>query len=267
MNPALDIRRLFQSYGRTPILADVSFQVARGECFIIIGPNGAGKTTLLKLLAGIGKLLQGEILIGGRAIQTLRRRALARKIALVPQLPPSDFPFTVGEIVLMGRSPHLGILGLDSDRDRRVAERSMAFTAVDHLADRRLMQLSGGERQRVFLARAVCQEPDIILLDEPTTALDLAHQVRIMDLMAQLKQDRGMSIVMVSHDINLAAMYADRMLLLKNGRIVAIGPPAKIIDAATITAAYDCRVVVDESPWENIPRATPVPGKYLDPAK
>jgi iron complex transport system ATP-binding protein len=218
VSKAVAVNPLCHSYDKETILSDLSFHVETGEFFIIIGPNGAGKTTLLKLLSGIERPVAGTIHVFGGSMDAYPRKSLARRIALVPQLQEADFPFSVQEIVLMGRSPHMGILGLDPEHDRRVAERSMAFTDVDRLAGRKMKHLSGGERQRVFLARAICQEPDIILLDEPTAALDLAHQVRIMDLMERLKRDRAMTVIMVSHGINLAALYADRMLLLKDGR-------------------------------------------------
>lgn len=260
---AFDIQDVSYAYRTQIILGELSFQIAKGEFFIVIGPNGAGKTTLLRLLAGIGKPTAGCIQVLGKPIETYGRKSLARRIALVPQLSQVDFPFTVRDIVQTGRTPHLGILGLPTEKDARLVDQSMKFTGIDHLPDRHLSQLSGGERQRVFLARAICQEPDIILLDEPTAALDLAHQVRIMDLMEQLKKNREMTVVMVSHDINLSALYADRMLLMAQGKTVAVGPPEAIVEKTSIKAAYGCDVLVDQSPFGTIPRLTPVPGKYL----
>ncbi|HSM75136.1 MAG TPA: ABC transporter ATP-binding protein, partial [Desulfobacterales bacterium] len=208
MTPALIARNLRHAYGTQTVLRDLSFEVRKGEFFIIIGPNGSGKTTLLKILAGIDRSFQGSVALLQRPLKSYTRRELARRLALVPQLAAETFPFSVQEVLLMGRAPHMGLLGLESQKDRRIAEQAMRFTGVSHLGRRRLDQLSGGERQRVYLARAVCQEPAVILLDEPTAALDLAHQIRVMDLMARLREERGVTIVMVSHDINLAAMYA-----------------------------------------------------------
>ena len=151
----------------------------------------------------------------GRPLRSYSGKALARCVAVVPQVAPVDIPFTVAEVVLMGRSPHLPWLGLERRKDLEIAERAMHFTHVDHLAGRKLDQLSAGERQRVLIARAICQQPRIMMLDEPTSALDLAHQVQIMDLLEQLRNDEGITVVMVSHDLNLAALYADRLLLMK----------------------------------------------------
>jgi iron complex transport system ATP-binding protein len=162
----------------------------------------------------------------------------------------------------MGRSPHQGVLGLERKEDVRVLKQAMAFTGIEHLAHRKIDQLSGGERQRVFIARAICQEPRIILLDEPTAALDLAHQVRIMDLMEQLKNEKGVTVIMVSHDINLAAMYGDCLLLLKEGRIVSQGPTDDVLTFDTLEKAYGCLLLVDQSPLGDFPRVTPVPHKF-----
>jgi iron complex transport system ATP-binding protein len=182
-------------------------------------------------------------------------------MAYVPQLFPTDFPFTVTEVVLMGRSPHLGMLGLEQKKDFEIARQALAFTGTAHLSNRKLNQLSGGERQRVLIARAICQQPQVLLLDEPTASLDLAHQVRIMDLMARLGSDKGTTIVMVSHDVNLAAMYGDRLLLLKEGRIVSLGPPNSVLTSQNLEAAYGCPLLVDESPLGEFPRVTPIPQK------
>jgi iron complex transport system ATP-binding protein len=263
---AVEIANLHYTYGTRPVLEAISFAIAAGDFFIIIGPNGSGKTTLLKAMAGL-LVPQGEIRLLGKLLAGYGRRELARRLALVPQQISEELPFTVREVVLMGRTPHMGLLGLEGPIDLAQAQAAMAFTSVEHLADRKIHALSGGERQRVFIARAICQEPEIILLDEPTAALDLAHQARLMDLMERLKQERGVTVVMVSHDVNLAAMYADRLLLLKNGRIQALGPPGDVLTYDRIEATYGCRVLVDESPLGRFPRITLVPDKYATPEK
>jgi len=173
-------------------------------------------------------------MILNRPINKYSRKALAQTIAFVPQMIPVDFPFTVKEIVLMGRSPYLGMLGLEQEKDFKFAKQALTFTGVEHLAHRKLDQLSGGEQHRVFIAKAICQEPKIILLDEPTASLDLAHQVRLMDLMEKLKNETGITVVMVSHDVNLAAMYGDRLLLLNKGEIVQIGDPKEVLTFQTL---------------------------------
>ncbi len=157
----------------------------------------------------------------------------------------------------------MSTLGIETEKDYRVSKQAMHFTEVAHLAARKLDQLSGGERQRVFIARAVCQEPKILLLDEPTASLDLAHQVRIMDLMERLKADKGVTVVMVSHDINLAAMYGGRLLLLRDGQIVCMGPPKEILNFKTLEDTYGCKLLVDESPLGKLPRLTVVPQRFL----
>ncbi|MFO7963657.1 MAG: ABC transporter ATP-binding protein [Desulfobacterales bacterium] len=264
-NPVIDIKDIAFSYENEPILNDITFRVAPNEFFIIIGPNGSGKSTLLKLISGLLEPLSGHIDIGSIPLKHYSRKALARKIALVPQISSVDFPFTVLEVVLMGRAPHLGMLGLEQKQDVEIAWRSLEFTGIAPLAYRKVTRLSGGEQQRVFIARAICQEPEIILLDEPTAALDLAHQIRVMDLMEQLKAEKGITIVMVSHDVNLAAMYGERLLLLKSGHIVRAGHPREVITYDILEKAYGCTLLVDESPLGNFPRITQVPKKYLAP--
>jgi iron complex transport system ATP-binding protein len=262
MNKAIAAKNLSHSFGEHPVLKNVSFQVPKRDFFIIIGPNGSGKTTLMKIISGILKSQSGALKILDLPIDQYHRKALAQTIAFVPQMTFSDFPFTVIEIVLMGRSPYLGMLGLEEKNDLEKANQAVAFMGLEHLAHRKLDQLSGGEQQRVFIARAICQEPDIILLDEPTASLDLAYQVRIMDLMEKLKAEKGITVVMVSHDVNLAAMYADHLLLLHNGQVMCQGLPDEVITYQTLEAAYGCTLLVDESPLGNSPRVTPVPQKY-----
>jgi iron complex transport system ATP-binding protein len=217
----------------------------------------------MKVLSGIERFQRGHLNILKRSFQKYSRKALARKIAFVPQTIPVDFPFTVMELVLMGRSPHLGILGLEQSEDVDIADRAMSFTGIRHLAHRKIEQLSGGERQRVFIARAIAQEPEIMLLDEPTAALDIAHQITIMDLMEKLKKEKGLTVIMVSHDINLAAMYGDRLLILKEGNVVGMGAPETVLTYDTLEKAYGCQLLVDKSPLGAYPRITPVPGRYI----
>jgi len=266
MKNVINARQLSYSYGHLRGLEDVSFSVQQGDFFIIIGPNGSGKTTLLKCISGILRPRTGRLEILGAAVQAYSRKSLARSIALVPQTAPVDFPFTVTEVVLMGRSPHLGILGVEHQQDLERARQAMDFTGVASLAHRRLDQLSGGERQRVMIARAICQGPRIILLDEPTASLDLAHQVRVMDLMERLRHEKKVTILMSSHDINLAALYGNRLMLLKEGHVVSIGPPAEVLTFQTLEAAYGCPLLVDKSPLGDFQRVTLVPQKFIDPA-
>jgi len=253
MKSAVDIANLSFAYRNNLVLNNLSFSVSDGEFFIIIGPNGSGKTTLIKIIAGILKTKIDELKVFNQPLKEYSGKDLAKTIAIVPQMVVPDFPFTVTELVLMGRSPHLNVLGMEREKDLEIAQNAMAFTQVEHLAHRKADQLSGGECQRVFIARAICQEPKIILLDEPTASLDLAHQVKIMDLMEKLKNELGMTIIMVSHDVNLAAMYSDRLLLLKNGEIAGLGKPDKILTLQILKETYGCRLLVDESPVGKFP--------------
>ncbi|MBW1985453.1 MAG: ABC transporter ATP-binding protein [Deltaproteobacteria bacterium] len=263
MRSAIQIKDLHFSYKDLTVLKNISFSIKKESFYIIIGPNGSGKTTLLKLISGIINPEHDSIHMLGKSVLNYSRKTLARKLAFVQQNQPVDFSFTVFELVLMGRSPHMGMLGVEKEKDIDIATQAISFTAVDHLVDRKLDQLSGGEQQRVFLARAICQEPEIILLDEPTASLDLSHQIRIMDLMRKLMDEKGITVVMVSHDVNLAAMYADELLLLSKGRMMKKGKPDKVLTFQTLEKAYDCKLLVDESPVGNFPRITLVPHRFL----
>ncbi len=262
MSFAVKVNKLNYHYSRLAVLKELSFDIPSGNFFTIIGPNGSGKTTLIKILAGILKPLSGQIDISGQNLKQYTPKNLAKKISYVPQSVEITFPFTVLEVVLMGRSPHHGILALENQYDLDLAYKAMAFTSVEALAHRKADQLSGGEQQRVIIARAICQEPQIILLDEPTASLDIAHQVKIMDLMEKLKTEKKMTVIMVSHDVNLAAMYADTILLMNKGRIVKIGPTAKVLTYTILEKIYGCKILVDTTPLGGYPRITPVPAKY-----
>ncbi len=264
MKTAIRIEKLTCSYGKHQVLKGLSFSISKGDFFIVIGPNGSGKTTLMKAVSGIRKFEKGRLDILDRPIDDYTRRALSQTVALVPQEVPADFPFTVNELVLMGRSPYLGIIGLPHEEDLEITKQALAFTRVEHLAHRKLDQLSGGERQLVFIARAICQQPQIILLDEPTASLDLSHQIKIMDLMEKLKLEKGVTIVMVSHDVNLAAMYGDTLLLLKDGKVVRKGSPEEVLTFKVLEEAYGCTLLVDESPLGKFPRVMPVPRKFTE---
>ena len=264
MNPAIKITNLSHSFGKRKVLRKLSFSVEKGDFFIIIGPNGSGKTTLMKLMARILKLQKGQIDILGLPSRSYTPKALARAVAFVPQRLPVDLPFTVGEAVLLGRAPYQGALGIEGEKDLEIAKQAMQFTEVDHLTGSTLGQLSGGEQQRVFIARAICQEPEIMLLDEPTASLDLAHQVKVMDLMEKLKAEKAITVIMVSHDVKLAAMYSDQVLLLKEGEVVCIGIPSDVLSFQKLEETYGCKLLVDESPLGGYPRVTLVPGRFME---
>lgn len=235
------------AYGERVVLDGVSLALSAGEMLGVIGPNGSGKSTLLRLLSGVRAPLAGEVRVWGRRLADLSRRALGRTIAVVPQETSIEFPFSVTEVVLMGRSPHLSGFALESERDVQVAHEAMRRTGVLDLARRAVHELSGGERQRVILARALAQEADILLLDEPAAFLDIRHQVELYDLLQDL-QDEGKSIITVLHDLNLAALYCDRVALLKAGRVMRVGGPAAVITHAALAEVYETDVQVETNP-------------------
>lgn len=269
---AYDVRKLYFRYGSSRpdvsqwVLHDVSFHVERGEILGIVGPNGSGKTSLLKLLAKILSLRQGSIAHFGKPLSELEQESVARTIAFVPQDTVQTFPFTVAETVLMGRFPHrhrtmwdLGF-GWEGPDDRAAARQAMMTMDVGHLADRSITELSGGERQRVIIARALAQDPRVLLLDEPTAFLDLQHQVEICVLLHRLKHERGLTIIMVSHDLNLASQYCNRLMLLDQGQVFRIGCPDEVIQPEILKKVYRCQVLVDRHPVSGLPRVT-LPGE------
>lgn len=265
---ALQVDNLFFRYrttseqARTWALEQVSFQVAAGEILGIVGPNGSGKSSLLKVLARLVSSHSGTILLGGQSIQQFSQHDIAQIVAVVPQEYVQVFPFTVAETVLMGRFPHrtprfwsIGF-GDDTKKDLVCAHQAMIETDVLLLANRLVSDLSGGERQRVVIARALAQEPKILLLDEPTAFLDINHQIEICSLISRLRAERRLTVVLVSHDLNVASQYCDRVLMLKEGRLYRIGSPAETIRPDVLRMVYGCEVVVDAHPQTGRPRVT-----------
>jgi iron complex transport system ATP-binding protein len=244
--------------GRT-VLEEVSFAVPTGEMLGIIGPNGAGKSTLLRCLAGIARPTGGRVNLFGSGLLGISRQDIARLIAYVPQDLSMPFSFSVRDVVLMGRFPHRsahrwGLPGWDRSEDYDRAAQALSDLELIDLADRLLDELSAGERQRAYLARALAQESRILLLDEPTAFLDLHHQLEICRILRRIRRDKQLTIVMVSHDLNLAGQYCDRLLLLAGGRAVGPERPVSVLQATTLTAAYGCPVLVDIHPETGHPR-------------
>lgn len=226
------------------VLRDVSLTVEKGQILGILGPNGSGKSTLLRLLSGWLKPERGVVELWGEPLGRLGAREIATQIAVVPQETHVDFPFTVMEMVLMGRAPYLGGFAFESEADIACAREAMERMGVAHLARRMVQELSGGERQRVVLARALAQDTPVLLLDEPSAFLDLHHVVAIYDLLRDLAEE-GRSIVTVLHDLNLAALYCDRVVLLSQGRVFCAGTPEEVITYKNITEVYETEVYVD----------------------
>lgn len=245
--------------GMKKVIQDVSFTVTAGEVVGIIGPNGAGKTTLFRAITRILKPSSGEIRYLGRAIQEIPLREFAQLVAVLPQRLPLSFPFTVWDFVLMGRWAHLARLSRIRERDRQVSEEMMRLTEVNNLRDRYITELSGGELQRVLLAQALAQEPQLLLLDEPTSHLDIGHQVEIMDLIQSLNKRQKLTVLMVLHDLNLASNYCDRLILLNEGRIYAMGGPHEVLTHQHIETVYKTVVVVGENPVTKRPHILLVP--------
>ena len=239
--------RLSVMLGARRIIESVSVDARHGELVGVVGPNGAGKSTLLRAMSAVLPASSGVVLIEGRRVDERSRRDLARLVALVPQQTLVDFAFTVQDVVLMGRHPHVRRFSLESDADLSIAMRAMELTGTAHLAERSITSLSGGERQLVFIAKGLAQEPRILLLDEPVAALDIRHQLDILTVVRQ-QVDAGLTCVVVLHDLNLAARYCDRLALMAQGQIVAIGSPERVLTEPALCAAYrvQTRVRFDE---------------------
>ncbi|HZN43521.1 MAG TPA: ABC transporter ATP-binding protein [Actinomycetota bacterium] len=253
--PAVVVRRLGVRRGSASILHDVTLEVPQGSWVCVVGPNGAGKTTLLHAVAGLIPS-DGEIDLFGRPLDRFGRRERARHVALVPQQPVIPDGITVGEYVRLGRTPHLGVFGAERPNDVAIVAAEIDRLDLRSAADRRLDSLSGGEFQRVVIARALVQEAPLLLLDEPTTGLDLGHQVRMLELVQELRRTKGMSVLSTMHDLTLAGRFADRFALLSQGRIVATGPRSVVLDAAVISEHFGTSVRVlgaGEAGWAVVP--------------
>ncbi|GAA2184800.1 hypothetical protein GCM10009785_34150 [Brooklawnia cerclae] len=232
--------------GGRRLVHDITTSAHQGELLAVIGPNGAGKSTLVRAIAGLIPS-SGDVLIDGRPLAGTGVRQLARTIATVPQSTVVGFDFTVRDVVMMGRHPHLPRFGSERPDDRRIVDEAMRRVGVAHLADRSVARLSGGERQLVWLAKAVAQRPRLLLLDEPTSALDLGHQLAVLDLARALARE-GLCVVLVLHDLDLAARYADRLLLMHDGRLLADGPADQVLTPALLAEAFGVRAAVRRDP-------------------
>ena len=236
-DPIVEVRDARHAYGARVAVDGVSFTAREGEFVGLLGPNGAGKSTLIRLVAGLLAPSSGTVRLAGLDPHATPRRLVARLCALVPQEPRLDWPFTVREVVMMGRSAHQGLLGMADRDDVGAVEGALAACDLTQLAGRRVDALSGGERRRVFFARALAQEPRVLLLDEPTAFLDLAHQVAAME-MARLAARGGLCVVAVLHDLNLAAAACDRLVALGRGQVVAEGPPSEVLTEERVRAVW-----------------------------
>jgi len=243
----LVIKDVSFSYGSHPVLQGLTLEVSEGEIAGIVGPNGSGKSTLLRCLTRVLKPRQGVVFLDGKDAAGMSSGELARKLGYVPQAAAEVFPFTVLETVLMGRKPHLkwGV----TKRDLEIVGRVLRYMGIEDLAERYLDQLSGGQRQKVLLARALAQDPEVLLLDEPTSSLDIRHQLEVLEFIKDLAQLQKSTVVMVMHDLNLAARFSDRLIMLKDGRISAAGRPRTVLNMENISAVYGVEAVVTDGEY------------------
>ncbi len=257
--PILEARDLrFRHPGAAlPLFDALSIAVAPGESLGLIGPNGSGKTTLVRLLSGILAPDGGEVRLEGHAIRSISPRQRARIVAVVPQESSLLFNFSVLEVVLMGRAPHLGLFGLEGPRDFAAARAALAETDLAGEERKSLRELSSGERQRALIARALAQDPRVLILDEPTAFLDLKHRLQIHEILRRLNRKNGLTVVSVSHDLNLAALYASRLVLLHRGRLVADGTPEEVLTPERVRAVYETEVRVETDPDTGTPFLVP----------
>ncbi len=250
----IEVNSISFRYHEDWVLQNISFRVEKGEFVGVIGPNGSGKTTLLKILYRLLAPQKGEILFELVPLKKMDQMDIAKRVAVVAQETHLLFPFTVLETVLMGRSPYLRNLVFESEKDLEIAKKAMEWTKILPFSERPLDELSGGERKRVFIARALAQEPEVILLDEPTANLDIHHQIDFLDLIVALNRERGLTIVMASHDMNMASEFCDRLILLQGGRIYQMGTPEEVITRENIENVYGCEVWIDQHPISGMPR-------------
>ena len=250
---AIELAGLTVDAGGRRIVDDVTLTVAQGEWLSLLGPNGAGKTTLLRAASGLVRA-SGSVRILGRDVRSIARRDVARRIALVPQVPVLPPGLTVGEYVLLGRTPHVGVFAREGATDRTAARQALERLELDDIATRALGSLSGGELQRAVIARALAQAAPILLLDEPTTALDIGHQQQALELVERLRREEGLTVVAAMHDLTLAAQYGDRVVLVDRGRTVADGAARDVLTSERVAALYGARVrVIDDDGFAIVP--------------
>ena len=232
------------SYDGVEVLKGLSISLRKERMVGLLGANGAGKSTLLKILTGILNPKSGRLLYGGKELTRLDKREIAKRIAYIPQDSTFGFPFSVQEVVLMGRAPYVGRFEFERERDLQIAISAMETVGISHLKDRPITEISGGEKQLASLARALAQEPEVMVLDEPATFLDVKHKTRIMKLLRSLKSERGISVIAATHDVFSALFYFDEIIMLKDGRIFAEGSVEEVLKQEVLTAVYGIEVTV-----------------------
>ena len=249
----LEVENITLDYGQLAVIKDLSFQLLSGELLGLVGPNGCGKTSIIKSLSRILTPISGRISLDGKELTVISRNALARFIGVVPQNPYLPETFTVFEVVVLGRNPYLGLFSGETARDVAVVWEAMERADITHLAKRRIGELSGGEKQRVTIARVLAQEPQVILMDEPTANLDIAQQMEILDLITGMCREKNIAGLIAIHDLNIAAQYCTRILMLKNGQIYAEGTPGEVITTENVREVFDTETTIYPHPENNLP--------------
>jgi iron complex transport system ATP-binding protein len=260
----LEIKQVSFSYSNGLVLHDVSLSVKPGDMVGLLGPNGSGKTTLIKLASGILKPGKGEIWLDGSTLGQMRRKVIARSIAVMPQQFHIPFAFKVGEVVMLGRIPFIRALTGETKADRDAVSHALEVVGVTELENRRFDELSGGERQKVILAMVLAQQPQLLLLDEPTLHLDITHQVEILELVRGLNRQQNLTVVAAMHDLNLASLYFDRLVLLKEGRVLADGTPLEVITEDMLRKVFGASVKVESHPTTGTPHVVVMPERTTD---
>jgi len=253
----LETKSLSAAYGEVEALKEVSLTVSSGEILGLIGPNGAGKSTLIRVISGVLKAARGRVILNDQNITTFSPAQRARRVAVVPQARQLGGAFSVRQTVLLGRTAYLGLTGKASEQDQDIVDWAMDVTDVTHLARRRLAEISGGEQQRVLLARALAQDAPALLLDEPTNHLDLGYQVSLLSLLRQLVEEQEYAVMMAMHDLNQVAGYADRVALLVDGELLAVGRTEEVLTPHNLEAAYNTPIEVLDHPRSGKPFIVP----------
>lgn len=255
---ALKIEDVQFKYGKKEVLKDISFNIKEGEFISIIGPNGSGKSTLLKTLNNIYTPNKGNVYLFGKKIQKIKRRDIAKNISLVPQETYINYEFTVEDIVSMGRHPYKRRFEKEDEKDKRIIKEALKMTSTYSLRNSLITEISGGERQRVIIAKALAQDSSIILLDEPTSSLDINHQIEVLEILKDLNKNKNTTVIIVLHDINIAARYSDKIVFLDKGQIISKGTPEEVVTEKNIKKAYDMDIYLEINKHTNSPYLIPL---------
>jgi iron complex transport system ATP-binding protein len=255
----LEVKNLSAGYENDDVIQDISFSLEKGEFLSILGKNGSGKSTLIKALQGLLRNISGRISVKSEDLFSLSPRQIAQKISYVPQIFSFSFEFSVTETVLMGRYTHQGRLGGSSPDDSKIMDEVMSLTKIAHLKNKKIAHLSGGERQRVFIARALAQDTPLLFLDEPSSHLDINYQVEIYQILRQLQEEQGKTILTTEHNINLAIPYSQQIMFLKNGGVHALGPPESLITKKNISEVFGAEVEIRENIHSKLPEISLIP--------